>query len=141
MTDYKQIYLDYMDSKGIRYIDHDRYHVEVRYSGDNLRSIRVHVFFDRQGEDNVTLACAEIFNYPSRRSIAGGAYACNELNKRYRWVKFYIDDDGDIRCEMDALIDPVFVGDECAKLVRKMVNIIDEARPFFEAMLEEVERM
>lgn len=141
MTDYKQIYLDYMDSKGIRYIDHDRYHVEVRYSGDNLKSIRVHVFFDRQGKDNVTLTCAEIFHYSSQDSIAWAIFVCNDLNKRYRWVKFYIDDDGDIRCEMDALIDPVFVGDECAKLVRKMVNIIDEARPFFEAVLEEVERM
>jgi hypothetical protein len=36
---------------------------------------------------------------------------------------------------MDALIDPVFVGDECAKLVRKMVNIIDDAHPKIEAFL------
>lgn len=135
MTDYKQNYLDYMDSKGIRYIDHDRYHVEVRYSGDNLQSIPVHVVFDRDGEDNVALACVKIFSYPSD-ALTAGAIACSLMNKKYRWVKFYIDDDGDVRCEMDALIDPVFVGNECTEMVRKMVRIIDEAYPFFEWTLE-----
>lgn len=126
MTDYKQIYLDYMDSKGIRYIDHDRYHVEVRYSGDYLEHISVHVYFDRNGADNVRLACGIIANYAEGREELA-LDICNDLNKHYRWVKFYITDSKDIVCEMDALIDPVFVGDECAKLVRTMVKIIDES--------------
>lgn len=126
MTDYKQIYLDYMDSKGIRYIDHDSNHVEVRYSGDYLEHISVHVYFDKNGADNVRLACGIIANYAEGREELA-LDICNDLNKQYRWVKFYITDSKDIVCEMDALIDPVFVGDECAKLVRTMVKIIDES--------------
>ena len=136
MTDYKQNYLDYMDSKGIRYIDHDRYHVEVRYSGDNLKSIPVHVFFDKNGADNVRLVCWKVYKFPETPSMLGAACGIgNVLNKNYRWVKFYIDEDYDFVAEMDAIIDPVFVGDECAKLVLKMVGIIDEAYPKIEELL------
>ena len=131
MTDYKQSYLDYMDSHGIRYIDHDRFHVEVRYSGSNLRSIPVHIFFDKNGEDNVRLVCWKIARYTENQTEVA-CIMCNTMNKHFRWVKFYTDDDGDVLCEMDAFVDPVWVGEECAKLVRKMVYFVDEAYPLFQ---------
>lgn len=134
MTDYKQIYMDYMDEKGIKYIDHDEYHVEVRYTGDNLNTIPVHVFFAKDGSDNVRLVCWKIYKCP-KEELGAACGVCNVLNKNYRWVKFYVDEDYDFVGEMDALIDPVFVGNECAKLVRKMINIIDEAHPKIDALM------
>ena len=134
MTDYKQIYMDYMDETGIKYIDHDEYHVEVRYTGDNLNTIPVHVFFAKDGSDNVRLVCWKIYKCP-KEELGAACGICNLLNKKFRWVKFYVDEDYDFVGEMDALIDPVFVGDECAKLVRKMVNIIDEAHPKIDALM------
>ena len=54
---------------------------------------------------------------------------CNSLNGEYRWVKFYIDGDGDIAVSMDAVVDIDTVGAECIQLVNRMVNIYDDAYP------------
>ena len=134
MTYYKQNYLEYMDQKGIKYIDHDEYHVEVRYTGNNIDSIPVHVFFAKDGSDNVQLVCWKIYKCP-KEELGTACGVCNVLNKNFRWVKFYVDEDYDFVGEMDALIDPVFVGNECVKLVRTMVNIIDDARPHITRLL------
>lgn len=132
--EYKQIYTEYMDSNGIRYINHDAHHVEVRFTGENLDSIPIHVFFDKNGADNVRLVCWKIYKCPE--NLLGAACGvCNVLNKKYRWVKFYVDEDYDLVGEMDALIDMVFVGNECAKLVEKMADIIDDAYPKIDTLL------
>ena len=64
------------------------------------------------------------------KSAAQG-FACNSLNQEYRWVRFYLDKDWDLICEADALLDPSSGGEECLSIVRRMVNIIDEAYPKF----------
>ena len=63
--------------------------------------------------------------------LAAALVLCNEMNNTWRWVKFYIDRDGDIRVQDDAVIDLSSVGDECDELVSRMVDIIDKAYPDF----------
>ena len=48
-------------------------------------------------------------------------------------MKFYVDTDRDTRAELDAIIDPQTVGQECLALVRRMVNIVDDAYPILMA--------
>lgn len=125
MPDYKQLFLDYMDASGVRYSDLRADVVRVTYTGDNLKSIPVYVFFDKDGEGLVCLNCWDIARFPEHRK-AHGVITCNELNKRYRWVKFYLDDDLDIVAQIDACVDEVTCGSECLSLVRRMVSIVDE---------------
>lgn len=55
--------------------------------------------------------------------------ACNALNMQYKWVKFYVDADGDVQAEDDAIIDGATAGTETLELVLRMAQIVDEAYP------------
>ena len=46
MLKYAQLFVDYLDIKGIKYTVVDERTVKVVYNGDNLDSIPVFVFFD-----------------------------------------------------------------------------------------------
>ncbi len=130
MANYKKLFLNHLDAKGIKYDDRDEFHVVISYSGDNIRSIRIHVSFDKDGEGMVQLYAWDIGNF-SGDKLAKGLITCNELNAKYRWVKFYLDKDKDVCVSLDAYIDEHTVGEECLNLVRRMVNISDEAYPLF----------
>ena len=128
MPDYKSVYLRYMDKHGIKYVDKNDRIVSVTYNGDNLNKIPVLVIFDEDGEGIVQLDCWEIAKFKDDKRAAG-MIASNELNAKYRWVKFYVDDDGDMRAQIDAYVDYDNVGEVCSKLVQRMVSIIDKAYP------------
>ena len=55
--------------------------------------------------------------------------ACNQLNRRFRFVKFVVDDDNDVMALSDAILDPNSAGDECFELLVRSLKIIKEARP------------
>lgn len=129
MANYKNLFMRFMDRNNIKYTDVKENVVKVVYTGDNLRTIPVYVFFDKDGDPLVSFKCWEILNFKGEE--AGGVIACNILNKKYRWVKFYLDDDSDIVSQIDAYIDEETCGSECTNLVKRMVNIVDEGYPVF----------
>lgn len=129
MLQYKRLFLEHMDANGIKYTDRDDNAVKVTYSGDNMKSIPVYVFFDKDGDPLVEFKCWEVANFKEKEARA--LIACNELNSKYRWVKFYLDKDADIIVEADAMVDTATCGQECMTMVRRMVNITDEAYPTF----------
>ena len=55
--------------------------------------------------------------------------ACNELNNKYRWVKFVIDDDRDINIEADCVISPSTAGTVCIEMFYHFMGIAKEAYP------------
>ncbi len=128
MANYKSLFMRYMDRNNIKYTDVKENVVKVVYSGDNLTSIPIYVFFDKDGDPLVNFKCWNIQNFKGDL-MAGGMIACNDLNKVYRWVKFYLDDDCDVIAEIDAYVDEDTCGSECTSLVKRMVNIIDEGYP------------
>ncbi|MBR1781077.1 MAG: YbjN domain-containing protein [Oscillospiraceae bacterium] len=130
MANYKNLYMHYMDNQGIKYTDVRDNVVKVIYTGDNLKTIPVFVFFDKDGDPLVCFKCWEIANFKGNL-MAAGIIACNELNKKYRWVKFYLDDDCDVVAQIDAYIDDETCGQECTNLVKRVVNIVDEGYPVF----------
>ncbi len=127
MANYKKVFMKYMDSKGIKYTETDTYVVRVSYSGDNMTKIPVYVFFDSDGDPIVQFKCWEIANFKDK--LAEGLIVCNMLNAKYRWVKFYLDDDRDVVCTCDAVLDIDTCGPECLSLVNRVVNITDESYP------------
>ena len=129
MANYKQLFMRYMDQEGIKYTDTGDNTVKVVYTGDNIKSIPIFVYFDKDGDPIIQLKCWEIANFKNKE--AKGMIACNQTNKEWRWIKFYLDDDADIIAGCDAYIDDVTCGKECLSLVRRMVNIIDDAYPTF----------
>ena len=130
MANYKETYLRYMDSKGIKYTDLGENLVRVSYSCSNIKSVPVIVVFDKDGENLVQFVCTEVAAFKDDK-LAPGLVVCNAMNAKYRWVKFYLDSDQDVRVEADALVSMDSVGEECAQMVSRMVNIIDAAYPEF----------
>lgn len=130
MANYKQLFIKYMEEKGIKYTDRDENHVTVSYSGDNIKSIKFHVAFDKDGEGMVQIYAWDIGNFGGDKT-AKGIEVCNELNAKYRWVKFYLDSDKDVCVSTDSYICEANAGSVCLNLVRRMVNIVDEAYPSF----------
>ena len=63
--------------------------------------------------------------------MAKGINVCNELNRKFRWVKFYIGSDGDVNAQIDAYIDEESCGFICKSLVSRTVNIVNEGYPTF----------
>ncbi len=127
MSMYKQLFVQHMDAKGIKYTDRDERSVKVSYAGDYLKSIPIYVFFDKDGDPLVALKCWDIATFKDKRDRA--IVVCNELNSKYRWVKFYVDDDNDIIADADAMLGAATCGEECLSMVRRIVNIVDEAYP------------
>lgn len=125
MANYKNLFMRYMDRNNVKYTDVREDVVKVVYTGDNLKSIPVYVFFDKDGDPLVCFKCWDIAKFPDGK-IANGVIACNMLNKKYRWVKFYLDDDKDIVAQIDAYVDEETCGSECLNLVKRTVNIVDE---------------
>ena len=128
---YKNAFLRHMDREGIKYEDRDERTVWVRFSGDNLRTIRITVIFSEDGDPYVVFKNWDIGSFKDDSKYAKGLVACNEMNKKWRWAKFYLDEDRDVTVGCDAIVDEETVGPECEELVRRLVHIIDEVYPEF----------
>jgi len=128
-TKYKRAFIEYMDENDIKYNDVDDFCVSVTYGGENMKTITVYAFFDKDGDEMVQFCCMEIAGFKSNEDA--GIAACNAVNAKYRWTKFYIDGDGDLMCDIDAYLDENSCGEVCMNLVRRMVNIVDEVYPTF----------
>lgn len=127
MTNYLEIVKNCFDNYGINFREcRDGNSIAVLFAGENLKTIPVNLFFDPDGEHMVMIDCWEIFKVP--RDKIEKAYALfNGLNEKYRWVKFYVDSDFDVRVQSDAIMSEENAGEVCREIVLRTVNIIDEA--------------
>ena len=132
MGRFKQAFMRYMDSEGIKYRDvdgsGDDRRVNIGYNCDNIKSVDVSVIFDDDDDGCVALRSWSLGKVPKDK-YAAVLIACNELNNKFRWVKFCIDKDNDISCELDSITSMESVGSEVMFLVRRMVSISDDAYP------------
>lgn len=130
MNNAAKLFADYLNQRNIKYSIFDEDTVRVNYGGENCASINVNFIFSDDGRD-VAVRSYSIAKVPkeAKKEYFGALLACSELNRIFRWVKFYLDDDNEFTAEDDAIIDPYTTGEECYKLLRHMVNVIDKAYP------------
>ncbi len=65
----------------------------------------------------------------SKDHLGQAMIVCNALNQQFKWVKFYVDEDGEFQAEDDAIIDDETAGEEVLELVFRMAKIVDDAYP------------
>ncbi len=130
MSIYKDLYLRYMDGNEIKYTDLDDDAVRVSYNGEHIPTITVMCFFDEDSDGNgqVTLRSWEICRVPADKRKEANE-ACNEANSKFRWAKFYIDEDNDLCAQIDAMLDEDSCARICDRLIERLVSIVDEAYP------------
>ena len=128
MNNYKAIFLERLSAEGIDYDDLDETTLRICCSGENAASIRILVTFGEDGRGKVAFRCLSLSRVLEAK-FPSALVACNVLNEKFRWVKFYVDSDKDIVCAHDAIVNYETVGDVCMEVLQLMVSIIDEAYP------------
>ena len=129
MSTYKDLAVQYLKEKEIHCNDYDDYAFNVIFSGDNCSEIKIVIAFNEEAEDNVYLKCYSVSNANFNGKEGAGLALCNDLNSRYRWVKFYLTDNCDISVIIEGIVEPETCGSEVYRLLMLIVGIIDEAYP------------
>ncbi len=97
------------------------------YTAENKKVIDIAILFD-ESETTCRLVTRDYCHVPEQKKETV-ILELNKLNAYYRWAKFYLDEDGDIRIDTDAVVDQDTCGQECHELVRRLVGIGDDAYP------------
>ena len=120
----------FFDSKNLKYREvNNGKTISVGFSGmPNAGSVEILVFFD---EDDGAIALRSFNLLTVSDDLKPKMYkVCSELNMKFRWVKFFVDDnDNTVTVADDAVTQLDSVGEEAFELVIRMTRIIDDAYP------------
>ena len=83
------------------------------FSGENGEYFSLYLVYERVPDDK----------------YANVLFVCNELNCRYKWATFYLDQDKDIVIHDDALLSVESAADEAFELLVRILKIADDAKP------------
>ena len=126
---FKEAFIEFLDAKGVKYTEVDDRAVRLMWDSKSVSSgIKVLVIFDKDNHHGVHFVCNGFCSIPEDKQN-DLMVVCNALNKQYRWCKFYVDNDGDLMVEDDAILDMANVGEECIELILRMINIVDDIYP------------
>ena len=98
--------------------------IDFPWQGRNLKCI----FSGDQGE---YLSLYYFLESVPEDKIADALWVCNEMNNKYKWVKFYIDSENDIMLEDDAILTVENAPDEAFELILRMIDILKDSKPAF----------
>lgn len=130
MNSAAKLFSDYLEQRNVRYNIPKPDVVSVGYTGNNCPSIRLNFVFGEDGRDVAIYSNGIVkIKKEDNGQYLAALLACSELNKQFRWIKFYIDGDDEIVAEDDAVIEPHTTGEECYELLQREVGMIDKAYP------------
>lgn len=81
------------------------------------------------GDDGEYLSIYITFDTIPKEKLANGLVICNELNTKYKWITFYIDNDLELTLHDDAILSPDSAADEAFELVLRMFHIMNDVKP------------
>lgn len=87
--------------------------------------VAVNVIFDEDGE-SAQIATSPIASVPAERT-SKLLLTLNECNHKFRWVKFYLDEDNDIIADADVIFTELNAGPAVIEVVMRTASIVDDA--------------
>ncbi len=119
-------FADKLESKNLKYeVREIEEETLVIFPYENRKT--TFVFAGDDGEYAQTMTVIE--SMPNDDKFVEVVMVCNQLNRRFRFVKFVVDDDNDVMALSDAILDVNSAGDESFELLARSLKIISEARP------------
>jgi len=107
-----------------RTLSNDVENIGITLKGEHIQAVTVEFFFDKKGKD-VNISSYSIARVPKEK-INKMLEKINALNRKYRWINFYIDDDNDISASYDAIVNDDTAAEICMEHFYYFYNIIDE---------------
>ncbi len=125
MLPYAERFTAFLDEKDLHYFaktdeDGDAI-VDFPYDGKVTKCIFT-------GESGKYVSLYTIYDSVPQDKLAAVLIACNELNAKYKWVKFYIDDDSDLMIQDDALLSEDNTAEEVFELLLRFIDIMKESK-------------
>lgn len=109
--------------------DEQRNVIRTGFNAHNKDHVEVLLIFD--GDTTMGLRSFNYVKFPEEKKAAM-YQLCSEMNKQYRWVKFYVDEqDNTITLSDDAVIQVETAGEESFELMMRLIGIADQAYPTF----------
>ncbi len=127
MTETAKRFTEHLEANAMKFqandLENGNAHVKVGFRCDNMATISIHFSFDGD-DDNVSLKVYSIAKVPEDKySIMTNI--CSEVNRDYRWICFYLDNDLELTAQMDGIITPDTAVPVSYELMQRMVNIVD----------------
>lgn len=119
----------FFDSKGFNYdMSDDGMAITTGFALENCEGVKILIVFD-DDDHSVAIRALNIVKIPDAKK--DDMYTLvNELNRKFRWIKFVIDDeDNTINAEDDAIIQLDSCGEEVFECSLHFAAIVDEAYP------------
>ena len=127
---YYSIFKNRLDQENLPYREIQDGTIEIIQQGKNIQNIRIVVGFDDGTSNRPWFKSYDLGRFDGDK-YAAGLMACNDANKQYRWVRFYIDEDNDVVAAADAIVSEESVFDEVIELIVRMLHIVDDLYPSF----------
>ena len=125
MKDCAELFIANLESKNLTYevreVDDD---TVVSFPYDNRKTN--FIFSGASGDHAQMMTVIE--KVPDEKFV-DVVLACNQVNARFRYVKFVVDKENDVIVFTDAILDPSSAGDECFELLIRSLKIISDAKP------------
>ncbi len=123
-----KLFMAYLESKEThaKYVNDEESVVRVGWNLENTK-LNIYFFFGDDGKD-VHLIGDGFCKAPENKQDAI-LKAVNECNKKFRWMKFVLKEEGEVEVEDDAVIQLDTCAEECFELMVRMCSIVDEAYP------------
>ena len=128
----RQEFTDHLDSRGYKYMIADENdNIVVLGFAASYSTLDTTVFVDfDESADVQGIGCVHFvvqdFAHCTDDKLGEVYVKLNELNRRFRWVKFWIDDDNAITADADAMLFQGSTGPECLDYVVHMSRIVEK---------------
>ena len=119
-----------LDANRLPYNELDSSVIEVFDKKENIGSVRIVIGFNNDDDNRPWFKCYELGKFPKEKTAAA-LIACNNANKQYRWIRFYLDEENDVIAEADAVVSEDSVFNETVELIIRMSGIVDSVYPSF----------
>ena len=115
-----ELFINLLESKNLKYnagvLKDGEVLVDFPFEGKAVKCIFA-------GNDGEYLSLYLVYEKIPEDKMADLIFLCNELNAKFKWVKFYVDKDGDLMLQDDSILTPETAAMEAFELLLRMISI------------------
>lgn len=102
-------------------------YVQAGFSGKNVKHLSIR-YLSTDEDNDVSVRVFQLATAPEEKREKILA-VLNSLNRKYRYAKFVIDDDGDVNVQYDIPQKSGNVGEACIEILVRFMQILDDSYP------------